>query len=434
MYRNIMNDLATWYEEKRRRILYLKGALGVGKTWTIKDFSTAFFSTQIYIDVKEETFIKELIEGFSITDNASSEKILLLEKYILNNYPDFNSHNTIIIFDNIQNIIGIDEFFHEFSRTHRDYVICLVASSMEISEYQYHHPDVFKILRMRPMTFEEYIIATKSTHLLAAVESSKNKPINEIEAALLTKLLQEYLITGGLPEIVHHFIKHKDYNMVKELQQSYLDKIRNSIKVSSSYAVSERMRRIFNSIGSQLTHDNKKFMYKYVDENARAREYSDAVQRLCDLGFVRKVPRMLEASFPIEEHIDDKSFELFLYDHGLLRRLFNSEVSENLTCLDILTENNGAIAEQYIFQELFSKMGNVYYWVSGATARVPFIYESDIAPVPVDIRFTENKKAQNIKTFRSKNPNTEISIKVSLSQVFLDDKVLNIPAYGLWNM
>ena len=79
-------------------------------------------------------------------------------------------------------------------------------------------------------------------------------------------------------------------------------------------------------------------------------------------------------------------------------------------------------------------MGNVYYWVSGATARVPFVYDGEDTPVPVDIRFVENKKAQNIKTFRSKYPNTEISLKISLSQVYLDDKVLNVPAYGLWNM
>ena len=52
----------------------------------------------------------------------------------------------------------------------------------------------------------------------------------------------------------------------------------------------------------------------------------------------------------------------------------------------------------------------------------------------MDIRFVPNSKAQNIKTFRSKNPNTDIVVKVSFNQVSMDKNVLNIPAYGLWNM
>ena len=99
-----------------------------------------------------------------------------------------------------------------------------------------------------------------------------------------------------------------------------------------------------------------------------------------------------------------------------------------------LTEKSGAVAEQFIFQELSSRIPYLYYWVSGATARVPFVYEGENAPVPVDIRFVPNSKAQNIKTFRSKNPNTNIMVKVSFNQVSMDGNVLNIPAYGLWNM
>ena len=109
-------------------------------------------------------------------------------------------------------------------------------------------------------------------------------------------------------------------------------------------------------------------------------------------------------------------------------------VKEFIVSEEDVKEKNGAIAEQFIFQELSSKIPYLYYWVSGATARVPFVYEGENAPVPVDIRFVPNTKAQNIKTFRSKNPNTDIVVKVSFNQVCLDGDTLNIPAYGLWNM
>lgn len=434
MYRNIINDLATWFDESRRRILYIKGALGVGKTWTIKDFSTAFFASSIYIDVKKDDTVINIIDNCTNNPETIPDKIDVLDKYILNTYGQINESDTLLIFDEIQDLHGADVFFHEYSRRHRHYSICLIASSMQFSEYEYHHKDVFNILRMRPMTFEEYMIAKKATPFLAAIESSKSKPLNSVEEATLIEMLKEYMLVGGMPEIVNTFITTKDLSLVRNMQLEYIDKYEKLIKKSASPAMAQRMRRIWKSIPKQLLENNKKFMYKFVEENARAREYSEAVQSLLDLGLVRKLPRLKEGLLPLEDYVDYKSFELFMIDHGLLRAIYGLSMDDTVELIDIMSENNGAVAEQYIFEELSSKVGNVYYWISGATARVPFVYDGDNIPVPVDIRFVENKKAQNIRTFKSKYSDIEISIKISLSQVYLDNKVLNIPAYGLWNM
>ena len=63
MYRNVINELVSWYEEQRRRILFIKGAHGVGKTWTVKDFATAFFSSQKYIDCDQYPAFANIIAG-----------------------------------------------------------------------------------------------------------------------------------------------------------------------------------------------------------------------------------------------------------------------------------------------------------------------------------------------------------------------------------
>ncbi len=433
MYRSIINDLATWYDEPRRRILCIKGAIGVGKTWTVKDFATGYFENHIYISMAESNPALSIIS--TATDPANfSDSFDELDAYFSRYYPTYDLNKTIIILDDIEHLDNAEIFFREYARRHRYYSICLISNNMQISGYEYHHKDVFKILRMRPMTFEEYMIAKKATPFLAAISSSKNKPLTSMEENVLTGMLRDYLLIGGMPEIVHSFIKDKDFTKVRALQNEYLDKYNKLIKSRFNFAMSQRMRRILRSIPPMLTHENKKFMYKFVEENARSREYSEAVQHLCDLGIVRKLPRLMEGRIPLEDYVDYKSFELFMIDHGLLRAFFNLDINESLSVMDIMSEENGAVAEQYVFQELSSKVGNLYYWISGATARVPFVYDGDSTPVPVDIRFIENKKAQNVKTFRTKYPETEISIKISMSQVYLDNKVLNIPAYGLWNM
>ena len=342
MYRNIINDFANWYDQTKRKILYVKGAKGVGKTWAVRDFATAFFKQQCYINLAEDSACQDAIAGDSNLD------LLLSQRFSFGDASD-----CILIFDEVQTVPDCAEYFYAFRKNHPDYTICLIASSMEFTEFEYNHPDVFEIFRMRPMTFEEYMIASKAHPFIDAISKHKDTPLTNLEIGAITSML---------------------------------------------------------------------------------REYAEAAQALCNLGIARKLPRLTSGNLPLEEHVDYKSFELFFIDHGLLRAAYGLPMNEEIDVNDILAEKCGAIAEQFIFQELSSKIPYLYYWVSGATARVPFVYEGEDAPVPVDIRFVPNSKAQNIKTFRSKNSNTNIAVKVSFNQVSLDGDTLNIPAYGLWNM
>ena len=47
MFRNIMNDLATWYEIGENKAALIRGGKFVGKTWAALDFATGFFDEHI---------------------------------------------------------------------------------------------------------------------------------------------------------------------------------------------------------------------------------------------------------------------------------------------------------------------------------------------------------------------------------------------------
>ena len=430
MYRNVINDLATWYEEPRKRILYIKGAHGVGKTWTVTDFARAFFEGYRFVDFSSNNEFSQIFDGNS--DTATT--ITNLDNMLEERFGTIDYTKNLLIFDHSENIPFCDEFFYEYAKVHRNYAICLIASSMAITEFEYHHKDVFNIIRMRPMTFDEFLIANKATPLITAVERAKSTPLTPTEENAILTILKDYMIVGGMPGIVRNFIENRDYSQVRTLQNELVADYENLIRNSFSSSLSQRCRRIWKSIPNQLTRDNKKFMYRFAEINARSREYSEATQSLCDLGLARKLPRLTDCKFPLEDYVDYKSFELFLIDHGLLRAIYDLPADDSVTIEEIFNEKNGAVAEQYIFQELSNKVGYLYYWISKATARVPFVYEGNMAAVPVDVRFTKNKKAQNVKTYKTQNDSAEISIKISLEPVSIDNNVVNVPAYGLWNM
>ena len=423
MFRNVINDFVAWQDEQANRILYVKGAMGVGKTWAVKDFATAFFKRQCYIDVSADSACQDAING-----NANMD-LLLEQRFSTQNFSD-----AILIFDEVQRVCDCAEFFYSYKKRHPDYTICLIASSMEITEYEYSHRDMFHIIRMRPMTFEEYMIASKAHPFINAISKHKDAPLTNLEVRAISSMMREYLLVGGMPGVVSAYLKDRNLCVVRPMQEAILEEYIQLMKSSYSNAVYQRCKRIFRSIPEQLARENKKFMYKSVDSNARSREYAEAAQNLCNLGIARKLPRLTECILPLEDHVDHKSFELFFIDHGLLRAAYGLPINDELDINNILDEKMGAIAEQFVFQELSSKIPYLYYWVSGATARVPFVYQGEHTAIPVDIRFIPNSKAQNIKTFRSKNTDTDIAVRVSFNQVSLEGNTLNIPAYGLWNM
>lgn len=439
MYRNILNELNIWFNEPRRRILYIKGALGVGKTWTVKDFAFAYFEHASYVNVSAKPCFSGIISGtkpyrVNADDYNMTARIEDMELLLQDYFQIEICENSIFIFDEMQDIQGADEFFHQFTHKHRYVPVCLIASTTAVTEYQYHHKDVYNIVQMGPMSFEEYLIANKATPFIASIKNSKNRPLNTIEEATLLSYFKEYAQVGGMPAAVKTYISTRDLQKVRNVQLELLSEYEAILKKHPKASMAQRIRRIWHSLPKQLTNQNKKFMYKYVETNARAREYEEAVQSLCDYGFARRLPRLIEGVSPLEQHIDHKAFELFMLDHGLLRASLGLDMNEDRELIDLLEESEQATAEQIIFEELTDKVESTYYWVSRATSRVPFVYECAGKCIPVAIRFTENKKAQSIKTFMQKNPGTDISLKISLNQVFLENGVLNIPIYGLWNM
>ena len=417
MYRNIIEDMIEWQEERNRQMLYIKGAVGVGKTWIVKDFATAFYPACCYLDCTAD---------FPATADE-------LDSLLASKFSEDELTKGLIVFDEIQHIPDAAEFFYDYKKLHKDFHICLIASNMQITEFEYTHGDCYKLIRLRPMSFEEYLIANRAGAFIEAIKAGRYE-FSKLEAESLERLLADYLMIGGMPGVVSEFIRNKNYNTIRPLQDEINDSNLKLLKSELSDALYQRSKRVFKSIPKQLSKENKKFMYKSAEANARSREYSEATQILCDYGLARKLPRLTEGKLPLEDYVDYKSFELFYLDHGLLRASLKLPISDKLTLSEIMNESGGAVAEQYLFTELSSAIGILYYWISGATARVPFVYEGSESPIPIDIRYNKSKHPQNIKVFKEKNPDTTSFIRVTADEYSESDYEKNVPLYALWNL
>lgn len=92
--------------------------------------------------------------------------------------------------------------------------------------------------------------------------------------------LKMYYITGGMPEVVQRWVETQSVGQVQEMLMNILNAyMRDFIKHPETREY-PKITMIWDSLPSQLSRKNKKFLYNVVKKGARAREYEDALQWL----------------------------------------------------------------------------------------------------------------------------------------------------------
>jgi predicted AAA+ superfamily ATPase len=156
---------------------------------------------------------------------------------------------------------------------------------------------------------------------------------------------------------------------------------------------------------------------------------------LLDSGLLRKVGRIAKGAAPLKAYEDLKAFKLYHLDVGLLRVMSELSPDAILDGIRIFEEFKGALTEQFVLTELAGKdfIRSVYYWTSEATAEVDFVFADHKDIYPVEVKAGENLQARSLRVYRERY-NPRLAVRTSLSNLRLDDGLLNVPLYGLFNL
>ena len=240
-----------------------------------------------------------------------------------------------------------------------------------------------------------------------------------------------------MPEVVQDFINNRDYKRVREIQKTILDSYENDFSKHVPANTVEKIRMLWQTIPSQLAKENKKFIYSAIKTGARAKEYELALLWLKDAGLVYQVNRIKKPDLPLIAYQDFEAFKLFVVDVGLLSALTNLDVKTILEKTQIFEELKGAIAEQYVYQQLKSAEDDmpIYYWSNDSSrSEVDFVVQLDGYVIPVEVKAEKNLKAKSLKNF-IQDYKSEKSVRTSLADYKLNDNNLyDIPLYAIGNI
>ena len=421
MKRKLYDELTKWKNSKTRKPLLLQGARQVGKTYLLKEFGNQEFDKTVYLNLDKDKERFEAIFSGSIEPNHIISKLetVIGEK--------IEPSNTLIIFDEVQEIPRALTSLKYFCEDAPEYFIAASGSLLGIAMHQGTSFPVGKIdfLKLEPMSFEEFMIATGNERFLKIINNEDNLKIfaDDFEA-----VFREYLIVGGMPEAVVSWVETRDYKEVDKIQNTILLAYMDDISKHTDTTTATRIHQIWNSLPAQFAKRNEKFMFSAVRPGARAREYEVAIQWMVDCNIVRKVERLKSGNkLPLKAYVDFSSFKLYFLDVGLFRHLAGVSTEMVLNNDRLFKEFNGFFVEQFVLQQMAGRY-ELFYWTSEANAEVDFVTSIDSSVIPIEVKSGTNVKAKSLKTFRD-NYSPKLSLRFSLRPLEYNNGLLNLPIY-----
>lgn len=423
MKRDIYNKLLQWKNDSNRKPLIITGARQVGKTWIMREFGKNEYANVVYINCDNEKRIETLL-----SEDYNIDRILLGLQAISG--VNIKSDKTLIIFDEIQQIPRGLHLLKYFYEENPEYHVMVAGSLLGITLNQGVSFPVGKvdIMEMNPMNFNEFLEAMGQEQLLKVLDSNDWKLIDILSSKYI-ELLRQYYFVGGMPEAVYSYCKDKNLAQVRNIQNNILKAYRNDISKHATKSESVKIGQVLDSLPSQLSKENKKFIYGVIKTGARAAEYELAIQWLIDAGIVHKVNRIKEAKMPLKFYEDISAFKLFLLDMGLFACMCDVPASEMLVGNNVFVEYKGAFAEQYVLQQLVCQNVKPYYWSSEKTpSEIDFVIQKDNKIIPIEVKAEVNVKARSLRQFITNNPELK-AVRFSMLGYAEQDWMTNIPLY-----
>jgi predicted AAA+ superfamily ATPase len=241
-----------------------------------------------------------------------------------------------------------------------------------------------------------------------------------------------YFITGGMPEAVHAWAREHDPERMQKVLSDILGAYERDFAKHPEPKDFPKISMKWKSVPSQLSRENKKFLYKVVKEGARAREYEDALQWLVDAGLVYKIYRSNAPGLPISAYDDLSAFKLYLVDVGLLRRLALLAPSAFAEGNRLFVEFKGALSENYVLQALTNRFEAIpRYWAAdNPRCDVDFMIQRENDIFPVEVKSGVNAESRSLKQFKEKfKDRVKLRVRFSLNNLRMDDDLLNIPIF-----
>ncbi len=394
MYYKRLTDkyLQEWATDSSHKPILLRGARQVGKSTAVRHLG-AQFENYIEINFEKSPQFKTLFEENLEVQRIVPQMAAMYEAPII-------AGKTLLFLDEIQEcpkaIMALRFFKEDMPELH-------VIAAGSLLEFAIQELPTFGVGRihsmfMYPMTFDEFLEACGKQLLMEARNQNPlNTPMPDILHNKLIELMRNYMLIGGMPEVVAKWVATGDYLQCQKIQDDILISYEDDFPKYRKKVDPNLLRLTMRSAATQA---GNKFVYAQVGTDYNSSEVKKALEMLCLSGILTPITHTAANGLPLGSEADYNYRKMLLLDTGLMLRLLNMSIGNSAQITtEILTANaaelinKGAIAEQIAGLELLRYRNpnlrhELYYWQrksKSSQAEIDYLtpYNQKVLPIEV---------------------------------------------------
>ncbi|MBI5701120.1 ATP-binding protein [Candidatus Saganbacteria bacterium] len=428
MKRNIEKELIKWKNQAERYPLIIMGARQVGKSYLIEQFGKENFKHLVTVNFELQPNLKQCFNELEPGE--------ILNKLKMQLGVPIDEENTLLFFDEIQEcpqaIMSLRYFKEKMPKL-------AVISAGSLLEFALNSKD-FKMpvgrihfLYLDPLSFGEFLEALGNSQLCQYTANlNVTDHTDEIAHDKLLELVRRYMLLGGMPAVLREYFSNKDMAECQNIQSSLIQTYRSDFGKYSNRAQHKHLLKVMD-MAPRLA--GKKIKYSEIDAESKSRELKNAIELLALSGIIKPIYRTKASGLPLGAEITEKIFRLNFLDVGLMQNICG--ISAQLAIeQDIMQINSGAIAEQFVGQELTAygdkhKPSQLFFWIrdkKGSMAEIDYVIDVDAKILPVEVKSGKAGKLKSLRLFM-KEKGLRFGIRISQEKLSYYDGILSIPLY-----
>jgi len=438
MDRDIEKDLLLWKQQADHMPILLRGARQVGKSYVVEKFGRAHFDNILIINFELQPELCRCFETLHPHDILANLSLLMHHK--------IEPGKTLLFLDEIQDCPNAIRALRYFKEQLPELHVIGAGSLLEftLNEADFRMPvGRVQSLYLKPLSFKEYLKAIGYLDLREFIEQVdfKKSIANPIHQELL-KQVRNYMSLGGMPSVLKAYLSSEsielsntsrsfDFNKCQLQQTILLSNYRQDFGKYAKLTQISHLQRVFEKAPG-LVGDH--FKYSKVDADARSQQIKTALELLRNAGLIYPIYSTTASGIPLISLMNEKKFKILFLDVGLMVRA--SHVEAELLLENIILVNRGAIAEQFVGQELLAytpsfEEARLYFWCrekKSSMAEVDFIITVGSKIIPIEVKAGSTGQLKSLHLLMHEK-DLKMGIRVSQQPLSFNGQILSVPIY-----
>lgn len=362
------------------KALLLTGARQVGKTYAVRRAAERLGWKLIEMNFLLQPETIDIVRGAG----DISEVMLRISAFVNHS---IEKEKTLFFFDEVEEFPDVMTWVKAF--VDHGYHLILSGSllGVEIKNIRSVPVGYMDEKQMFPCDFEEFIraIGVQETVIDTLREAWEQKhPVDPFVHSKMMKLINLYLLVGGMPAVVQVYLETNDIQRVLAEQKSILSLYKKDI---ARYDPDNKLyiNDIFDLIPPELNAKNKRFILKNLNEHFKFSRHENSFIWLRDADMAMPTYNAEEPKVPLVLSRSRNLFKLFQNDVGLLASQYADGIQLKILQGEV-NINYGAIYENLAAQELHAHGWELYYFQNKKQGELDFLLEQGAEIIPLEIK------------------------------------------------